>query len=387
MAVKQLTILGSTGSVGTQTIDILAENQQDYHVCALVGGRNVALIAEQAKRFRPTITVISEDSLLDDLRAALHGTGLACAAGRAAVIEAAGRKVDWTMCAITGVAGLEPTLAAVRNGGTIAFANKEALVSAGDVMLDAVAAAGATLLPVDSEHNAIMQALADGNEKSVDKIILTASGGPFRNHSLEEMRSVTPEAALRHPVWSMGAKISIDSATMMNKCLEVIEAARLFSLTSSQIEVLIHPQSVIHGMVCYADGSVIAQLGTPDMRIPIAHTLAWPQRLATKAPRLDLAAVASLTFFTPDEAQFPALRLAREVLAAGAGAPAVLNAANEIAVAAFLARKIGFLDIAAIVENVLQEFGTPPIPDLAAVLALDEAARAAANRLTTAKAA
>jgi 1-deoxy-D-xylulose-5-phosphate reductoisomerase len=387
MAVKQLTILGSTGSVGTQTIDILAENQQDYHVCALVGGRNVALIAEQAKRFRPTITVISEDSLLDDLRAALHGTGLTCAAGRAAVIEAAGRKVDWTMCAITGVAGLEPTLAAVRNGGTIAFANKEALVSAGDVMLDAVAAAGATLLPVDSEHNAIMQALADGNEKSVDKIILTASGGPFRNHSLEEMRSVTPEAALRHPVWSMGAKISIDSATMMNKCLEVIEAARLFSLTSSQIEVLIHPQSVIHGMVCYADGSVIAQLGTPDMRIPIAHTLAWPQRLATKAPRLDLAAVASLTFFTPDEAQFPALRLAREVLAAGAGAPAVLNAANEIAVAAFLARKIGFLDIAAIVENVLQEFGTPPIPDLAAVLALDEAARAAANRLTTAKAA
>ncbi|MDE8342693.1 MAG: 1-deoxy-D-xylulose-5-phosphate reductoisomerase [Acidocella sp.] len=387
MAVKQLTILGSTGSVGTQTIDILAENQQDYDVCALVGGRNVALIAAQAKQFRPAITVISEESLLDDLRAALHGTGLECAAGRAAVLEAAGRAVDWTMCAITGVAGLEPTLAAVRHGGTIAFANKEALVSAGDVMLDAVATAGATLLPVDSEHNAIMQALADGNEKSVDKIILTASGGPFRNHSREEMRLVTPEAALRHPVWSMGAKISIDSATMMNKCLEVIEAARLFSLSSSQIEVLIHPQSVIHGMVCYADGSVIAQLGTPDMRIPIAHTLAWPQRLATKAPRLDLAAVAKLEFFTPDEAQFPALRLAREVLAAGAGAPTVLNAANEIAVAAFLAGKIGFLDIAAIVENVLQEFGTPPIPDLAAVLALDEAARAAANRLTTAKAA
>ncbi|HQT39939.1 MAG TPA: 1-deoxy-D-xylulose-5-phosphate reductoisomerase [Acidocella sp.] len=387
MALKQITILGSTGSVGTQTIDILAENSQDYHICALVGGRNVALIAEQAKQFRPAITVISEDALLDDLRDALAGTGLECAAGRTAVIEAAARPVDWTMCAITGLAGLEPTLAAVRHGGTIAFANKEALVSAGDVMLRAVAAAKATLLPVDSEHNAIMQAMADGNAKAIDKIILTASGGPFRSHSVEEMRSVTPEAALRHPVWSMGAKISIDSATMMNKCLEVIEAARLFSLSSNEIEVLIHPQSVIHGMVCYSDGSVIAQLGTPDMRIPIAHTLAWPQRLVTKAPRLDLAAIAKLEFFTPDEAQFPALRLAREVLAAGAGAPTVLNAANEIAVAAFLARKIGFLDIAAIVESVLQEFGTPPIPDLAAVLALDEAARTAASRLTTAKAA
>ncbi len=387
MALKQITILGSTGSVGTQTIDILAENSQDYHICALVGGRNVALIAKQAKQFRPAITVISEDALLDDLRDALAGTGLECAAGRAAVIEAAARPVDWTMCAITGLAGLEPTLAAVRHGGTIAFANKEALVSAGDVMLRAVAAAKATLLPVDSEHNAIMQAMADGNAKAVDKIILTASGGPFRNHTIEEMRSVTPEAALRHPVWSMGAKISIDSATMMNKCLEVIEAARLFSLSSHEIEVLIHPQSVIHGMVCYSDGSVIAQLGTPDMRIPIAHTLAWPQRLVTKAPRLDLAAIAKLEFFAPDEAQFPALRLAREVLAAGAGAPTVLNAANEIAVAAFLARKIGFLDIAAIVETVLQEFGTPPIPDLAAVLALDEAARLVASRLTTAKAA
>ncbi|MDE8342601.1 MAG: 1-deoxy-D-xylulose-5-phosphate reductoisomerase [Acidocella sp.] len=387
MALKQITILGSTGSVGTQTIDILAENSQDYHICALVGGRNVALIAEQAKQFRPAITVISEDTLLADLRDALAGTGLECAAGRTAVIEAAARPVDWTMCAITGLAGLEPTLAAVRHGGTIAFANKEALVSAGDVMLRAVAAAKATLLPVDSEHNAILQAMADGNANAIDKIILTASGGPFRSHSVEEMRSVTPEAALRHPVWSMGAKISIDSATMMNKCLEVIEAARLFSLSSNEIEVLIHPQSVIHGMVCYSDGSVIAQLGTPDMRIPIAHTLAWPQRLVTKAPRLDLAAIAKLEFFTPDEAQFPALRLAREVLAAGAGAPTVLNAANEIAVAAFLARKIGFLDIAAIVESVLQEFGTPPIPDLAAVLALDEAARMAASRLTTAKAA
>jgi 1-deoxy-D-xylulose-5-phosphate reductoisomerase len=255
------------------------------------------------------------------------------------------------------------------------------------VFLAAVKAANATLLPVDSEHNAIMQAMADGNAKSIEKIILTASGGPFRNHTPEEMRHVAPEAALRHPVWSMGAKISIDSATMFNKCLEIIEAARLFDLPSEKIEVLIHPQSVIHGMVYFNDGSVLAQLGTPDMRIPIAHTLAWPRRIATSAPRLDLAAVQKLDFSTPDETQFPALRLAREVLAAGAGAPTVLNAANEVAVAAYLAGQIGFLDIAAIVEAVLGRLGAPKIPDLPAVLALDEAARAAATHLTTAKAA
>jgi len=375
MGVKTLSVLGSTGSVGTQTLDIIGENPQHYHVRALIGGRNVALLAAQARQFRPDLTVISDEACLPDLRAALAGTGLKAEAGRQAVLAAAGLEVDWTMSAITGVAGLEPTLAAIRHGGTIAFACKEALVSAGDVFLRAVAEAGATLLPVDSEHNAIMQAMADGNAKSLDKIILTASGGPFRNHKFEEMRAITPEAALRHPVWSMGAKISIDSATMMNKCLEVIEAARLFALTSAQIEVLIHPQSVIHGMVCYTDGSVLAQLGAPDMRIPIAHTLAWPARIATAAPRLDLASVARLEFFAPDEVRFPALRLAREVLEAGAGAPAILNAANEVAVAAFLDRKIGFLDIAVIVEAVLQKFGAPEAADLAAVLALDEAAR------------
>ena len=387
MGVKILSVLGSTGSVGTQTLDIIAENQRAYQLRALVGGRNVALLAAQAKQFRPELTVIAQESLLGELRAALAGTGLACAAGRAAVLEAAAMPVDWTMSAITGVIGLEPTLAAVKHGGTVAFANKEALVSAGDVFLRAVAEAKATLLPVDSEHNAVMQAMADGNARSIEKIILTASGGPFRNHGFEEMRGITPEAALRHPVWSMGAKISIDSATMMNKGLEVIEAARLFGLTSEKIEVLVHPQSVIHGMVCYADGSVLAQLGSPDMRIPIAHTLAWPQRIATAAPRLDLAAVMNLEFSAPDEVRFPALRLARAALEAGAGAPAVLNAANEIAVAAFLDRKIGFLDIAGIVEQVLQQLGGPPVPDLAAVLALDAAARAAANGLATAKAA
>jgi len=385
--VRYVTVLGSTGSVGTQTLDIVAQHETAFAVRALVGGRNVALLAAQAQRFRPDLTVVAEESLLPELRERLRESGLECGAGRAAVLAAAAMPADWTMSAITGVAGLEPTLAAVAQGGTIAFANKEALVSAGDVMLRAVEAAGATLLPVDSEHNAIMQALADGNAKAVEKIILTASGGPFRCHTQDEMRAMPPEAALRHPVWSMGAKISIDSATMFNKCLEVIEAARLFQLPSEKIEVLIHPQSVIHGMVCFSDGSIIAQLGTPDMRIPIAHTLAWPKRLATSAPRLDLAAVAKLDFCAPDEAQFPALRLAREVLAAGAGAPAVLNAANEIAVAAYLARQIGFLDIAAIVEDVLATLGAPSVPDLAAVLAVDEAAREAALRLTTKKAA
>ncbi|MDE8347784.1 MAG: 1-deoxy-D-xylulose-5-phosphate reductoisomerase, partial [Acidocella sp.] len=345
MGLKTVSVLGSTGSVGTQTLDIISENPSDYRLRAIVGGRNVALLAAQARRFRPELTVIAEASHLADLRAALAGTGLAVDAGRDAVLAAAAMKVDWTMSAITGVAGLEPALAAVAQGGTIAFANKEALVSAGDVFLRAVADAGATLLPVDSEHNAIMQAMADGNVKSIEKITLTASGGPFLNYKYEDMRNITPEAALRHPVWSMGAKISIDSATMMNKALEVIEAARLFSLNSAQIEVLVHPQSVIHGMVHYSDGSVMAQLGAPDMRIPIAHALAWPARVATAAPRLDLAAIARLEFSRPDEQRFPALRLAREVLAAGAGAPAIFNAANEIAVAAFLDRRIGFLDI------------------------------------------
>jgi 1-deoxy-D-xylulose-5-phosphate reductoisomerase len=387
MAVKIVTILGSTGSVGSQTLDIFQENSENYHVRALVGGSNIALLAEQARRFRPELTVVADASLLDALRAALAGSGLACAAGRAAVIEAAAMPVNWTMSAITGVTGLEPTLAAVKHGGTIAFANKEALVSAGDVLLRAVAAHKATLLPVDSEHNAVMQAMADGNHGAVEKIVLTASGGPFRTLAPEEMRAITPEAALRHPIWSMGAKISIDSATMMNKGLEVIEAARLFSLTSEQIEVVVHPQSVIHGLAYYTDGSVLAQLGAPDMRIPIAHSLAWPQRLATSAPRLKLAEVAKLEFFPPDEFRFPALRVAREALLAGAGAPTVLNAANEVAVAAFLARKIGFLDIVDIVEAVLAQLGAPPVLDLAAVLALDNAARDVATRLTAAKAA
>jgi 1-deoxy-D-xylulose-5-phosphate reductoisomerase len=284
------------------------------------------------------------------------------------------------MCAITGAAGLPATLAAIRRGRAVALANKEALVCAGEVMLRAVREHGATLLPVDSEHNAIFQSMADGNRGAVEKIVLTASGGPFRTASMEEMARARPEAALRHPVWSMGAKISIDSATMMNKGLELIEAARLFAMTSDEIDILVHPQSVVHGLVCYRDGSVLAQLGSPDMRVPIAHTLAWPGRIATAAPRLDLAALARLDFAAPDIIRFPALRLARAALQAGGGAPTILSAANEVAVEAFLQRRIGFLDIAAVVEAVIDAMAGEPAESLEAVLDLDGRARASAER-------
>jgi 1-deoxy-D-xylulose-5-phosphate reductoisomerase len=384
---KSVTVLGSTGSVGTQTLDLLAADRGGYAVRALVGGRNAALLAEQARRFGAALAVVADESAWPALRDALAGSGIEAAAGTAAVVAAAGSGADWTMAAITGAAGLNATLAAIRRGGAVALANKEALVCAGDLMLAAVAAHGATLLPVDSEHNAIFQAMADNRRAAIERITLTASGGPFRTASLEEMAHARPEAALRHPVWSMGAKISIDSATMMNKGLELIEAARLFGLPSAAIAVLVHPQSVIHGMVHYCDGSVLAQLGSPDMRTPIAHTLAWPERIATPAPRLDLAQLGRLTFEPPDEQRFPALRLARAALEAGGGAPCVLNAANEVAVAAFLDRRIGFLDIAATVDHVLTEFGAPAVDSLEAVLALDAAVREAAVRACAARAA
>ena len=377
---KTVTILGSTGSVGTQTVELLAADPGRYHVRALVANRNVSLLAEQARRLGAECAVHCDASRYTQLTQALAGSDIETACGAAAVVAAAALDADWTMAAITGAAGLHATLAAIRRGGTIALANKEALICAGEVMLAAVRAAGAVLLPVDSEHNAIFQALDDGNRAAVEKIVLTASGGPFRTASVEEMARALPETALRHPVWSMGAKISIDSATMMNKGLELIEAARLFDLASQQIEVLVHPQSVVHGLVYYRDGSVLAQLGSPDMRVPIAHTMAWPGRIATPAPRLDLAALGRLEFSEPDLVRFPALRLAREALEAGAGAPTILSAANEIAVDAFLERKLGFLDIAAVVESVINELGAPPAPSLEAVLALDTSARKAAMR-------
>ncbi len=386
-AARTVTVLGSTGSVGTSTVDLLTANPGRYRVHALVGGRNVALLAAQAVQLNAAIAVIAEPSLHGALSAALAGTGIAAAAGDAAVLQAAAEPVDWTMAAITGAAGLPGTLAAIRRGGAIALANKEALVCAGEVMLQAVRDAGATLLPVDSEHNAIFQAMAEGNRDGVERIVLTASGGPFRLSSTEEMARATPEAALRHPVWSMGAKISIDSATMMNKGLELIEAARLFGMDEADIGVLVHPQSVIHGLVHYRDGSVLAQMGSPDMRIPIAHALAWPGRLQTASPRLDLAALGRLEFAEPDPLRFPALRLAREALRAGGGAPAILSAANEVAVEAFLARRLGFTAIASLVEAVLDRIGHRPADSLDAVMDLDAAARRAAHQHIAARAA
>ena len=385
--IRSVTVLGSTGSIGTQTVDLLAREPERFRVCALVAGRNAALLAEQAISLNAERAVIADPAFLPTLRDALAGTGIETDAGPEAVVAAEALPADWTMAAITGAAGLASTLAAIERGASVALANKEALVSAGEVMLRAVRAAGATLLPVDSEHNAIFQALDHPNRCSVEKIVLTASGGPFRTAPIETMAAATPEAALRHPVWSMGAKISIDSATMMNKGLELIEAARLFDLDESSIGVLIHPQSVIHGLVFYRDGSVLAQMGSPDMRIPIAHALAWPQRMATPSRRLDLAALGQLDFAEPDLDRFPALRLARECLRAGGGAPTIMNAANEIAVEAFLQRRIGFLDIAYTAARVLDAMGDRAADTLDEVIALDAEARQMAEGLTAAHAA
>ncbi len=385
--VKSVSVLGSTGSVGRSTVDLLLASPERFRVVALVGNRNAKLLAEQAIALHAELAVCADPAMHGELAAALAGSGVRMECGPQAVLAAARMGADWTMAAITGIAGLAPTLAAAEAGHTVALANKEALVSAGDVMLRAVADAGATLLPVDSEHNAIFQALAGSPRLSLDKIVLTASGGPFRLASRQEMMAATPEMALRHPVWSMGAKITIDSATLFNKGLEVIEAARLFGLESDRIGVLVHPQSIVHGMVYFSDGSVLAQLGAPDMRIPIAHALAWPERLATSAPRLDLAAAGKLEFAPPDEVRFPALRLAREALQEGGGAPTILNAANEIAVAAFLERRIGFLDIAAVVEAVLNRIGKQPADTLAHVVELDARARRCASDLEAAHAA
>lgn len=381
---RTVTVLGSTGSIGCSTVDLLEQACDQFRVRALVGGSNAARLAEQAKSLKAELAVVADEKAFEELRTLLAGSGTEVACGREAVIAAAGLPADWTMAAITGAAGLEPTLAAVRNGKSIALANKEALVCAGDVMLRAVAEAGATLLPVDSEHNAVAQAMADKQRDQVAKIILTASGGPFRKSSVEEMEAATPAQALKHPTWSMGAKISIDSATMFNKGLEIIEAARIFDLPEDRIDVLVHPQSVVHGLVQYTDGSLIAQMGSADMRIPIAHTLTWPKRMSTTSTHLDLAAFAALEFSAPDVVRFPALRLAREALRSGGAAPAILSAANEIAVEAFLKEQIGFLDIARVVEKTMMALGAPPADTLEAVLHWDAEARKAARSHTLA---
>ena len=379
---RRVTVLGSTGSVGTSTVDLLLRGQ--YEVEALTANTNVALLAAQARQLRPRFVAIAESSRLAELRDALAGSGIEVGAGPDAVIEAAARPADWVMAAIVGAAGLAPTLAAVRRGATVALANKEVLVCAGALVMAEVAAGGGRLLPVDSEHNAIFQVFESHNRDAVDRIILTASGGPFREFDLERMASVTPAQAVMHPNWVMGRKISIDSATMMNKGLELVEAHHLFGMPESKIEVLLHPQSVVHSLVAYVDGSVLAQLGAPDMRTPIAYTLAWPERLSFSGRRLDLAALGSLTFAPPDEVRFPALRLARQALQSGGAAPTILNAANEVAVNGFMAGKIGFLDIARVVEQTLARIGHAPLGSFDDVLEIDALARRAANSLVDA---
>jgi 1-deoxy-D-xylulose-5-phosphate reductoisomerase len=372
---RKLAILGATGSVGKSTLDLVERSPERFEVVALTAASNAAALAEAAKRTGAGLAVIADEARLPELRDALAGSGCRAAAGRDALIEAAAAEADWVMAAIVGCAGLEPVMAAVEAGRTVALANKEALVTAGSLMTEAAVRAGATILPVDSEHNAIFQCLAGSRSQDIARLVLTASGGPFRKLSSAQMAAMTPEQAVAHPKWSMGAKISVDSATMMNKGLELIEAHQLFGLPGERIDILVHSQSVIHSLVEFIDGSVIAQLGAADMRIPIAYTLAWPERMATPAERLDLARIGSLDFEPPDLARFPALRLAREVLAAGGAAPIVLNAANEIAVAAFLDRRIGFTDIAATVARALETIDAGAPRSIAEVIDIDSQVR------------
>ena len=372
---RTVTILGATGSVGTSTLDLVEREPERFRVRGLTAHRDVAKLAAAAIRTRAEQAVVADEGCLPALRDALAGTGIAAAGGEQAVCEAAGSGADWTMGAIVGCAGLRPVLAAIERGGTVVLANKEPLVSAGAIVMAAARDHGAAVLPADSEHNAIFQCLDMARPERVRRIILTASGGPFRDWSLDRMASVTPAQAVAHPNWSMGAKISIDSATMMNKGLELIEAAVLFPVEPARIEIVIHRQSVIHSMVDYVDGSMLAQLGPSDMRVPIAHCLAWPDRMATPMEPLDLVKLGRLDFEAPDPVRFRSLALARAAVETGGARPAILNAANEVAVAAFLAGNIAFLEIAAIVDDTLQRYD-PAAPDtLDEVLHVDARAR------------
>ncbi len=352
---RRLSVLGSTGSVGVSTLDLLEKAEVDVEIVALTGRSNVALLAQQALKWRPQVVVIADETKLSDLRDRLAGSNILVTGGAAAVTEAAGRDAQWVMSAIVGFAGLAPTLAAAKSGAVVALANKESLVCCGPSLLRIAKLAGGVIIPVDSEHSAIFQVLEPANAQHVTRLVLTASGGPFRTWTRDQMVHATPEQAVAHPNWSMGRKISVDSATMMNKGLEMIEAAYLFGMPANRIDVLIHPQSIIHSLVEYADGSTLAQLGAPDMRTPIACAYAWPDRLPWPAPKLDLARAGPLTFEDPDLGKFPALSIAKQALAIGGQSPAILNAANEVAVGAFLDRRIGFLDIAAIVADTLEE--------------------------------
>jgi len=372
---KRVAILGATGSVGTSTLDLIERNPDRFEVSAVTAATNVEALADIARRTGAKLAVIADPALRGILQERLAGSDCQAAAGEEALVEAASGNSDLVIAAIVGFAGLRAAMAAAEQGRTIALANKESLVTAGALMTEAARRSGATILPIDSEHNAIFQSLSGARSEDVSRIILTASGGPFRTSSLDQIRAATPKQAVTHPNWSMGAKISVDSATMMNKGLEVIEAHYLFGLPSPRIDIVVHPQSVIHSLVEFVDGSVLAQLGAPDMRIPIAYALAWPERMDTPAERLDLAGLARLDFEKPDEKRFPALRLAREALEAGGAAPTVLNAANEVAVERFLAGAIGFTDIADIVERSLGLDDSASPCSIDDVIAIDDETR------------
>jgi 1-deoxy-D-xylulose-5-phosphate reductoisomerase len=378
---KSISIFGATGSVGTSTLDLIRRDREKYRVIALTANSNADELAALAKEFSAEIAVVADDRAYERLSQLLEGTAIEAASGSEKLNEVAALGADWTMAAIVGCAGLPPTLAALRCGKTVALANKEALVSAGALMTAEARTAGATLLPVDSEHNAIFQSLQGGRIDQVHKITLTASGGPFRTWTREQMASVTPAQAVAHPNWDMGAKISVDSATMMNKGLELIEAHYLFPVGLENIEILVHPQSVIHSMVEYRDRSTLAQLGSPDMRIPIASALAWPERMDTDCLPLDLATIGRLDFESPDEQRFPATRIAREAITAGGAYPAMLNAANEIAVAAFLDGSVQFLEITEIVSRLLESYSPAKPSDLTDIFAIDKETRVRAKQL------
>lgn len=370
---KKITILGSTGSIGRNTLDLIALNPEKYDVHALVAHSNVTRLAEQARRFNPKMVTIADSAKYEELKTALAGTNIEVTAGQGAVESTAAHPVDWVMAAIVGAAGLVPIMRAIENSKIVALANKESLVCAGSLMMQAARAHNTTILPVDSEHNAIFQVWQN---HEITKITLTASGGPFRTFTHDQLASVTIEQAISHPNWSMGAKISVDSATMMNKALEVIEAHHLFDLPEQQIDVVIHPQSIIHGLVHYADGSVLAQMGMPDMRTPISFCLAWPNRMeAPMVQKLDLAQISRLDFESADPQQFPATRLVRDVLRADPAAAIIFNAANEIAVHGFLNQQISFLDIIPVVEQSLSAITTHPITCIEQVIQLDQQTR------------
>ncbi|MEQ1494425.1 MAG: 1-deoxy-D-xylulose-5-phosphate reductoisomerase [Novosphingobium sp.] len=378
---RSITILGATGSVGASTLDLIRRERDKWRVVALTANCQAQELAKLAREFGAELAVVADASCLPELRAALDGSGIEALGGAGALVEAAARPADLTLAAIVGCAGLAPTMAAIEQGNCVALANKEALVSAGDVMTAAVAKHGATLLPVDSEHNAIFQCLAGNSYDHVRSITLTASGGPFRDWTLDQLHAATPAQAVKHPNWDMGAKISVDSATMFNKGLELIEAHHLFPVGLDKLRIVVHPQSVIHSMVEYRDGSTLAQLGPPDMRVPIASCLAWPSRMDTPCAPLDLAALGELTFRAPDEARFPATRLCREAAEAGGAAPAVLNAGNEIAVAAFLAGHLPFTRISVMVGELLGRYAPAAPASLGDVIAIDAEARGRARQM------